>query len=93
MTLTVISLFQGNSGGALCLRLHFGHPLHGHQGPVAIPDHHSRCQVEEQGVMGDLQWLGFVGFAVVSCSQPASSLLLPVDPDAHGSVHLEETPL
>lgn len=43
--------------------------------------------------MGDLQWLGFVGFPVVSCSQPASPLLLPVDPDAHGSVHLEEASL
>lgn len=93
MTQSVIVLFQGNSGGALCLRLRFGHPLHGHQRPVAIPDRHSRCQVEEQGIVGDLQWLGFVGFAAVSCSQPASPLLLPVDPDAHGSVYLEEASL
>lgn len=94
MTQAVIFfLFQGHSGGTLCLRLCFGHPLHGHQGLVAIPDHHSRCQVEEQGVMGDLQRLGFVGFPFVSCSQPASAVLLSVDPDTHGSVYLEETPL
>lgn len=43
--------------------------------------------------MGDLQWLGLVGFAVASRSQPAGPLLLPVDPDAHGSVHLEEASL
>lgn len=43
--------------------------------------------------MGDLQRLGAVGVTVVPCSQPARALLLPVDPDAHLSVHLEETPL
>lgn len=43
--------------------------------------------------MGDLQRLGSVGFAAVSCSQPAGPLLLPIDPDTHGSVYLEEAPL
>lgn len=43
--------------------------------------------------MGDLQWLGFVGVTVVSSSQPANTVLLPVDPDTHGSVYLEETSL
>lgn len=43
--------------------------------------------------MGDLQRLGVVGVAVVPRSQPACALLLPVDPDAHVPVHLEETPL
>ena len=66
MNLTVIFLFQGNSGGTLCLRLRFGHPVLRHKGPVAIPNHYSRCQAEKQGVMGDLQWLGVVGFAAVS---------------------------
>lgn len=93
MTGCNLSLFQGHSGGTLCLRLCFGNPLHGHQGPVAIPDHHSGCQVEEQGFMGDLQRHGSVGFAVVSGPQPSSAVLLSVDPDTHGSVYLEETPL
>lgn len=43
--------------------------------------------------MGDLQWLGVVGVTLVPRSQPACALLLPVDPNAHLSVHLEETPL
>lgn len=43
--------------------------------------------------MGDLQRFGPVGHAAVPRSQPAGAVLLPVDPDAHGSVHLEETPL
>lgn len=43
--------------------------------------------------MGDLQRLGVVLVTVVPRSQPARALLLPVDSDAHLSVHLEETPL
>lgn len=43
--------------------------------------------------MGDLQRLGVVGVTPVPRSQPARALLLPVDPAAHLSVHLEETPL
>lgn len=87
------SLSQGNRGGPLRLRLCSGHPVLGHQGPAAIPDHHSRCKVEEQGPVGDLQRPGAVDVTVVPRSQPARALLLPVDPDAHLSVHLEETPL
>lgn len=85
--------FQGNSGGSLCLCLCPGHTFHWHQGPFAIPDHHSRCQTEEQGIVGDLQRSGSVDFAVVSSSQPAGPLLLPVDPKSHGAVYLEETSL
>lgn len=43
--------------------------------------------------MGDLQRPGVVGVTAVPRSQPARALLLPVDPDAHLSVHLEEAPL
>lgn len=93
MTLAVIFLLQGNRGGALCLRLHPGHPLHRHQRPAAVADRHSRRRAEEPGLMGDLQRLGVVGFAAVSRSQPAGPVLLPVDPDLNGSVHLEEAPL
>lgn len=86
-------VFQGNRGGSLRVHLHSGHPVLRHQGSAAIPDRHSWCQAEEQGLMGDLQRLGVVGVTLVSRSQLARALLLPVDPDAHLSVHLEETPL
>lgn len=43
--------------------------------------------------MGDLQRLGVVDVPLVPRSQPTRALLLPVDPDAHLSVHLAETPL
>lgn len=84
---------QGNAGGALRLRLRSGNPVHGHQGPAAIPDHHYGCQTEEQGIVGDLQRFGSAGRAAVPCPQPARALRVSADPDAHGSVHLEEASL
>lgn len=39
-SLTVVSVFQGNRGGTLRVRLHSGHPVLRHQGSAAIPDRH-----------------------------------------------------